>query len=147
MPVPDAHADCIFCKIVAGSIPAAKVYEDDHALAFIDINPLAEGHTLLIPKAHYESIYEMPPSLVSGLGGLLPALARAVRSAVDAQGLNILQNNGRCSGQAVAHLHFHLIPRVPGDPLGYRWPAGKYPEGRLEEVRALVSGALKNGRK
>lgn len=144
MPGPSMQTDCIFCRIVAGAIPSAKVYEDDRVLAFIDINPLADGHTLLIPKTHYLTIYEMPPQEVAHLCSLLPALARAVSSAVDAQGLNILQNNGPCSGQVVPHLHFHLIPRMPSDRLGYRWPAGKYPEGRLEEVRALVTAALKN---
>ena len=142
MPGSDQHTDCVFCRIVAGSIPAAKVYEDDNVLAFIDINPLAEGHTLLISKTHYTTIYEMPPRAAADLCSLLPRLAIAVRTAVDAQGLNILQNNGPCSGQAVMHLHFHFIPRVPADGLGYRWPARKYPPGRLEEVRDLVTQAL-----
>lgn len=144
MPGTAAQTDCIFCKIVAGKIPAAKVYEDENSLAFVDINPLAEGHTLLIPKKHYTSIYDMPAGEAAGLCGLLPGLARAVRTAVNAQGLNILQNNGLCSGQVVMHLHFHLIPRVPGDGLGYRWPAGKYPKGRLEEICAMVTEALRN---
>jgi histidine triad (HIT) family protein len=134
--------DCIFCKIVAGTIPSAKIYEDEHSLAFIDINPLAEGHTLLIPRQHYETLYEMPPELVANMSRLLPSLAAAVRSATNAQGLNILQNNGPCSGQVVMHVHFHLIPRISGDGLGYRWPAGKYPEGRLEEMRASIAAAL-----
>ena len=147
MPAHDPHPDCVFCRIVAGTIPAAKVYEDDLVLAFIDINPLADGHTLLIPKTHYESIYQMPADLASALGALLPRLARAVTSTVNAHGLNVLQNNGPCAGQAVSHLHFHLIPRMPGDGLGYRWPARKYPEGRLDEVCALVTRALANDKK
>lgn len=137
-------SDCIFCKIVAGKIPAAKVYEDANSLAFIDINPLAEGHTLLIPKAHYAFIYDMPSREAAEMCALLPRLARSVKTAVHAEGLNILQNNGLCSGQVVMHLHFHLIPRMPGDGLGYRWPAGKYPEGRLQEICTLVTQALKN---
>lgn len=139
-----SRSDCIFCKIAAGQIPSAKVYEDEHCLAFIDINPLAEGHTLLIPKEHFETIYQMPPDTAAAVTKALPRLARAVRQAVDAEGLNILQNNGLCSGQVVMHVHFHLIPRVPGDGLGYRWPAGRYPEGRLEEVCAMVAEALGN---
>ncbi len=138
----DRDTNCIFCKIAAGEIPAAKIHEDDNCLAFLDINPLAEGHTLLIPKMHFETIYEMPTETVAAIARLLPALGRAVRRAVNAEGLNILQNNGLCSGQAVMHVHFHLIPRIPGDALGYRWPAGTYPEGRLEEVCSMVTEAF-----
>jgi histidine triad (HIT) family protein len=144
MPAAGPHADCVFCSIVAGKIPSARVYEDEHVLAFFDINPLAEGHTLLIPRRHYETIYEMPSEVTAGLCGVLPRLARAVRAAVNAQGINILQNNGSCSGQVVMHVHFHIIPRVPGDGLGYRWPAGKYPGGRLEEVHNRVTKAFED---
>lgn len=139
-------SNCIFCRIVSGEIPAAKLYEDEHCLAFMDINPLAEGHTLLIPKEHFVTIDEMPPHTTAAVTRVLPHLARAVRSAVQADGLNVLQNNGLCSGQVVMHVHFHLIPRVPGDSLGYRWPAGKYPEGRLEQVCSMVTSALKADR-
>jgi histidine triad (HIT) family protein len=115
--------DCIFCKIVAGEIPCTRVFEDDACLAFMDIGPISPGHTLLIPKKHYEMITEMPADEAAHLGGLLPAIARAVKFAVDAPALNVLQNNGRASGQAVAHLHIHFIPRWPDDGLGFRWPA------------------------
>ena len=135
-------SDCIFCKIAAGNIPCAKVYEDENCLAFLDINPLAEGHTLLIPKKHVETIYEMTPEAVAAVTRVLPTLSRAVQTGVKAKGLNILQNNGLCSGQVVGHVHFHLIPRAAADGLGYRWPAGKYPEGRAEEVRAMIAEAL-----
>jgi histidine triad (HIT) family protein len=116
-------SDCIFCKIVAGEIPCTKVYEDDLCLAFMDIGPIAPGHTLLIPKKHYEAIMEMPADEAAHLGRQLPALARAVKSAMDVPGLNVLQNNGKVAGQAVAHLHIHFIPRRADDGLGYRWPA------------------------
>ncbi len=134
-----SKSDCIFCKIVAGEIPSAKLYEDEHVLAFMDINPLAEGHVLVIPKVHYETLDEMSADDVAALTRCLPGLVRAVRSAVHADGLNVLQNNGRVSGQVVMHVHIHLIPRVPGDGLGYRWPAGKYAEGRLDAVREMIA--------
>jgi len=118
-------ADCVFCKIAAGDIPCTKVYEDEVCLAFLDIGPISSGHTLLIPKKHYETISEMPAAEAAHLAAQLPVLARAVQEAVGAQGINILQNNGAVAGQEVPHVHVHLIPRRPGDGLGYRWPAKK----------------------
>ncbi|MBM4017700.1 MAG: HIT family protein [Planctomycetes bacterium] len=116
-------ADCIFCKIVAGEVPCTKVLEDPVCLVFMDISPISPGHTLLIPKKHYESMMEMPAGDAAHMGGHLPALAAAVKAAAGAEALNVLQNNGRAAGQAVAHLHIHLIPRWAGDGLGFRWPA------------------------
>jgi histidine triad (HIT) family protein len=118
-------ADCIFCKIISGQIPCTKVYEDEVCLAFMDIGPIAPGHTLIVPKKHYEAITEMPADEVAALFRPVSALAAAVQSALEAPGLNVLQNNGRVAGQAVDHLHIHLIPRRADDGLGYRWPAKK----------------------
>jgi len=117
--------DCIFCKIVAGQIPCTKVYEDDACLAFLDIGPIAPCHTLLIPKKHYETIRDMPPDEAARLARALPRLATAVQAAAAADSLNLLQANGKAAGQEVPHVHFHLIPRRPGDGLGYHWPAKK----------------------
>ena len=138
----EKQSDCIFCKIVAGDIPAARIYEDDHVLAFVDINPLADGHTLIIPKKHYVTMDQMPEDEAAALARCLPRLARAIQSSVNAEGLNILQNNGGVAGQVVMHLHVHLIPRVPGDGLGYRWPSGQYPPGRLQQVCDMIKGKL-----
>jgi histidine triad (HIT) family protein len=115
--------DCIFCKIVAGQIPCTKVYEDATCLVFMDINPISPGHTLVVPKKHYEAITEMPAEEAAALFKPIPALAAAVKAALKAEALNVLQNNGRAAGQAVDHLHVHLIPRWAGDGLGFRWPA------------------------
>jgi len=135
--------DCIFCKIVQGSIPALRVWETADCLAFLDVAPLAEGHVLLVPKQHYQDIRDVPLELLAALTAQLPALASAVISATDATGLNLLQNTGRSSGQAVFHLHFHLIPRTEGDGLGYRWNAGAYEPGRAETMQADIANALK----
>lgn len=116
-------ADCIFCKIVAGQIPCTKVYEDAACLAFMDINPISPGHTLVVPKRHYEAITEMSADEAAALFRPIPSLAAAVKEAIGAEALNVLQNNGRAAGQAVDHLHVHLIPRWAGDGLGFRWPA------------------------
>ena len=129
-----ADPDCVFCKIVAGQIPCAKLLEDDAALAFLDIGPVAQGHALLIPKAHYETLDQMPAADVTAVMKHLPALARAVAAAVGCKDFNVLQNNGRVANQFVPHVHFHVIPRSAGDEFHFNWPAGKYPPGRAEEL-------------
>jgi len=135
--------DCCFCKIVQGSIPSLRVWETADCLAFLDVAPLAEGHVLLVPKQHYHDIRDTPLELLGALTAQLPALASAVMRATGATGLNLLQNTGRSSGQAVFHLHFHLIPRTEGDGLGYRWNAGTYEPGRAEAMQADIANALK----
>jgi len=134
--------ECIFCKIVAGSIPCTKVYEDAHVLSFLDIGPISPGHTLLVPKKHYGAIMEMPAGEVAALFKPVAALAAAVRTAVGAEGINVLQNNGPTAGQVVPHLHIHLIPRWPDDGLGFRWPAREADVAVLarqaEAIRALL---------
>jgi histidine triad (HIT) family protein len=133
---------CIFCRIARGEIPSMRVFEDDTALAFLDVSPLAEGHLLIIPKAHWERLEEMAPDEVAAITGHLPRLARAVLTATGAKAYNVLQNNGRAAQQSVAHVHFHVIPRREGDSLGYRWPASTYPPGRGEELRQKITAAL-----
>ncbi len=134
--------DCVFCRIVAGQIPALKIAEDDTALAFLDIGPLAEGHVLVIPREHYARLEDMEPELVGRITGHLPRLAKAVLQATGASGYNVLQNNGKVSGQEVMHVHFHIIPRGAGDGLGYRWNATKYPPHRAEEIQRQLLAAL-----
>jgi histidine triad (HIT) family protein len=130
--------ECIFCKIVAGDVPAAKVLDDDGGIAFLDIGPLAPGHTLLIPREHVETVDRMSEQDAAALLRHLPRLARAVQAATDCQGVNILQNNGRVAHQFVPHVHFHVIPRNPGDEFHFNWPAGTYTEGRLEELAGEI---------
>jgi len=137
-----ADPDCIFCKIVAGEIPCAKLLADDAALAFLDIGPLADGHVLLIPKAHYETIDRMPADVAGHVLKHLPALAKAVQSAVGCEAVNVLQNNGRIAHQFVPHVHFHIIPRRAGDEFHFNWPAGKYPPGRAEELVQAIRKEL-----
>jgi len=137
-----AESDCIFCKIVAGEIPATKVFEDDACIAFMDIGPVADGHVLLIPKTHVASIEDLPPQEAASTLANLPAVARAVRAATGSEGLNVLQNNGRVAGQLVMHVHFHLIPRNPGDAFTFNWPAGDYPPGRMDELAQAIRGHL-----
>ena len=134
--------DCIFCKIAGGQIPCAKVCEDELTLGFLDIGPLAEGHVLLIPKDHCVTADEMSPELAAAIGRRLPELVRAVRAATGCEGVNILQNNGQVAHQFVPHVHFHVIPRRPGDEFHFNWPAGTYPKGRMDELAEKIREEL-----
>lgn len=103
--------ECLFCKIVKGEIPCQKVYEDGDFFAFLDINPRNPGHTLVIPKNHYETIFDMPDNEIDGYLHAVKKVASAVKSGMRADGISIAQSNGRAAGQVVAHAHFHVIPR------------------------------------
>jgi histidine triad (HIT) family protein len=137
-----SNVDCVFCKIASGEIPALRLLDADDCLAFLDVAPLSPGHCLLIPRRHYDDILRAPPGIVSSLASALPLLASAVMRASGATGLNILQNTGASSGQAVFHLHFHLIPRREGDGLGFRWNAKKYAAGEAELVQSRILSEL-----
>ncbi len=139
---PPADPGCVFCKIVAGSIPCHKVFETEHLLSFLDIGPLARGHILLIPKAHYVTLDELPEDLAAGCAQALPRLARALKAATGASDYNLLENNGALAGQVVKHVHFHLIPRAEGDGLGYRWPAGKLDAAEAERLKKAFAAEL-----
>lgn len=136
------NPDCIFCKIVAVELPASVVYEDHSVMAFMDIGPLADGHLLVIPREHYQLLVDMPRELCAQVAAVLPKLGRALQAVTGAPAFNVLLNNGEVAGQAVHHAHWHLIPRRPEDGLGYRWNAGKYPPGRIEELAAAYQKAL-----
>jgi len=136
-------ADCIFCKIVAGQIPCTRVYEDPAVLAFMDINPISPGHTLVVPKKHCEAISEMSAEEAAALFRPVPSLAAAVKAALGAEALNVLQNNGRAAGQAVDHLHVHLIPRWAGDGLGFRWPAQQADMAVLAQQANAIKAGIK----
>jgi len=107
--------NCIFCKIIKGEIPAEKIYEDEICFAFLDVNPVNLGHTLLIPKKHYENIYELPDDLLPKMSLVLKKLMIAVKKGVGADGMNLGMNNGEAAGQLVFHAHFHLMPRYTND--------------------------------
>ncbi|EFQ57138.1 HIT family protein [Streptococcus downei] len=104
-------SDCIFCKIIAGEIPSSKIYEDEKVLAFLDISQTTKGHTLVIPKEHVRNMLEMSDQTAADVFARLPKLARAIKTATGAKGLNILNNNEEVAGQTVFHAHIHIIPR------------------------------------
>ena len=135
--------NCIFCKIVRGEIPSAKVLENEKVLAFLDINPVSKGHTLVIPKIHYGSYPEMPLDILAALGEALQKIGSAVRSQLDFAGFNILLNNDRAAGQLIDHSHFHLIPRNVGDGVMDWPPVISYAQGEMETIRAVLASVVK----
>ena len=132
-----AH-DCIFCRMAAGEIPITKIYEDQVVLAFLDINPVSDGHTLVIPKQHFERLHDCPAQLLGRVSSCLGKIAKAVADAMNSEGYNVLCNNGRAAGQIVEHLHFHIIARNTADAVFDHWPAYKYEEGRIEAIAAEI---------
>lgn len=133
---------CIFCSIAAGEIPAEIIFQDDAAMAFMDVGPLAEGHVLLIPKVHAATADELSADQAGALLRHIPALVAAVRSATGCEGVNVLQNNGPAAHQEVMHVHFHIIPRNSGDAFSFNWPAGKYQAGKMEQLAGEIRDFL-----
>jgi histidine triad (HIT) family protein len=111
----------IFSKIVSGEIPSHKLYEDEHTLAFMDINPAARGHTLVICKDEYPDLWSIPPETLEAVSATMQRVALALRAALQPDGMNIIQNNGKAAGQEVFHYHVHLIPRWEGDQAVKLW--------------------------
>jgi histidine triad (HIT) family protein len=108
--------DCTFCAIIDGELPARFVYQDDHACAFLDINPLRAGHTLVVPRRHVQDLMDSgTPAVLGSMGDALQATARLLTTRLPADGVSVLQANGVAAGQEVFHLHFHLVPRSAGD--------------------------------
>jgi len=138
-----ADGECIFCKIVSGELPSERVYEDEATVAFLDINPIAPGHTLVVPKTHCQDLLDAPAEVVSAVVGAAQRVAPAVLKATGAEGFNFFQFNGSCAGQVVMHLHFHIIPRRPGDGVAFGWEQGKYGEGEMATLGARIRDALK----
>lgn len=115
-------ADTVFGKILRGELPCHRVYEDEHVLAFLDVNPISRGHTLVIPKRAVATLDELDDESAAAIGRVLPRIARAVLTATGATSFNVLQNNGESAHQAVHHVHFHIIPKhADGTGLGIGW--------------------------
>lgn len=127
--------ECIFCKIIAGQIPSAKVYDRGGVYAFLDIAPVNKGHALVVPKAHHATLFDLPEDLGRELLGALKTVGHAVMAATGASGLNVGMNNFESAGQLVHHAHFHLIPRHKGDGLTL-WTQHAYE--RVEEMQKLA---------
>ncbi|MGD6872169.1 HIT family protein [Sutcliffiella horikoshii] len=139
-------SDCIFCKIIDGDIPAAKVYEDEHVLAFLDISQVTKGHTLVIPKVHKENIYELTPEIAENLFKVVPKIANSIKEQFEPIGLNLLNNNGEAAGQSVFHYHLHILPRYgKGDGFGAVWKSNQsdYTSQDLPEIATKINQGIK----
>lgn len=129
--------DCIFCKIVKGEIPSNKVYEDEKCLAFLSINPNNDGHTLLIPKAHYRSYFETPDEVLENLAVQTKHIGTAIQKAMGSEGMNITNNSEKAAGQVVFHTHIHLIPRFSADGFKH-WASKEYTGNKAEQIAEKI---------
>jgi histidine triad (HIT) family protein len=132
----------IFGRILDGEIPCHRVYEDDRVLAFLDVNPLSEGHTLVIPKERKAQLHELSDESAAAIGRVLPRIARAVLRATGATAYNVLQNNGAAAHQAVFHVHFHIIPKHAGKGLGIGWSATSLDRSEGQALAQKIADAL-----
>ena len=128
-----ADPDCLFCKIVAGEIPATIVAEDERAVAFMDINPATRGHVLVIPRVHVRDVYEIEPEDLGAVAATAKVVAARQRERLGAAGVNLLNSSGSAAWQTVFHFHLHVIPRYAGDPLRLPW---KPAPGDMDEIAA-----------
>ena len=134
-------SECIFCKIISGELPSAKVYEDDECLAFVNLHPTNKGQVLVIPKDHVENIYGLSDELACRLMMVIKKMAIAVKNGVDADGVNIIMNNEPAAGQVIFHAHIHVIPRLNEDGLQH-WPASNYDEGEISLFQEKIKKEL-----
>lgn len=135
--------NCIFCRIAAGEIPSATVYEDEDFRAILDLGPAAAGHTLVIPKKHSDNLLCVDSDTAAKALGVVAKVANAVQEAMGCDGINVVQNNGEAAGQTVMHLHFHIIPRYKGDKVQIGWEPGKPADGELESTASLIRDKLR----
>ena len=131
-------SDCIFCKIANGEIPSATLYEDENFRVILDLGPATKGHALILPKAHFANIYEMPEELLGKAIVLAKKMISGMTDALKCDGFNIVQDNGEAAGQTVFHFHMHLIPRYKNDHAGITWTPGTLTDEVKEEILAKV---------
>jgi histidine triad (HIT) family protein len=135
-------SDCVFCKIVAGQIPSTKVYEDEHALAFMDLGHVNPGHVLVAVKKHAESLYALDDTQAAAVARACVKVARAIRESFQPEGLSVYQANGKPAGQTVFHYHVHLLPRHAGDGMELIWPVKNPSREKLEEYAEKIRGKI-----
>jgi len=129
---------CIFCKIIKQEIPSYKIYEDQHTYAFLDINPVNKGHTLVIPKKHYKNIYDIPEDQLKHLISTVKKLTPIIKQVTKADGISITQNNESAAGQVVFHIHFHIIPKFKDQTTSKQ----QYKEGEAEILTKKIKTLL-----
>ena len=137
-----ADPDCIFCKIVAGTVPCFKLFEDAETLAFMDINPVHDGHCLIIPKAHSPNVFEIASEDFAAAARTATQVAKAVNTAVQPDGINLMQANGAGAGQSVGHFHLHVFPRRINDGVAINWDPKPGDMTRIAEIAERIRGFL-----
>lgn len=141
--MPDAS--CIFCRIIGGEEMVSLVYEDDRAIAFLDIQPVSQGHTLIVSREHYATIFDLPDDLLAHCTSIAKRLARGLQRAVGAEAVNLFSANGRAGGQDVLHFHLHLIPIQEGQPFALQLPQEDAPipmRSELDITAARINRAI-----
>lgn len=134
--------DCIFCKIANGMIPSTTIYENSDFKVILDISPATKGHTLILPKEHFDNIFDMDAETAAKLFALAAAVARSLKEATGCEGMNIVQNNGEIAGQTVYHFHMHLIPRYKDDQVQIKWTPQEMDQEELNIIAATIKKAL-----
>ena len=126
--------NCIFCKIAAGEIPSATLYEDEDFRVILDLGPASKGHALILPKEHFRNIYDIDEDVAAKAMKLAKKMVKKMTDVLGCDGYNLVQNNEPCAGQTVFHFHMHLIPRYEGDQVGLGWPAGELTDEVKNEI-------------
>ena len=126
--------NCIFCKIAAGEIPSATLYEDDDFRVILDLGPASKGHALILPKEHYRNLYDIDEETLGRAALLAKKMVTKLTDVLGCDGYNVVQNNEPCAGQTVFHFHMHLIPRYEGDNVGLGWPVGELTDEVKNEI-------------
>ena len=134
--------NCIFCKIAAGEIPSATLYEDDDFRVILDLGPASKGHALILPKSHFKDLCDADPEAMAKILPLAGRLGKAMKESLNASGFNVVQNNGESAGQTVFHLHVHVIPRYERGPAMVQWIPGTVDAEELERTAEIVRKGL-----
>lgn len=134
--------NCIFCKIIAGEIPSATVYEDEDFKVIMDIFPAAKGHVIILAKNHCANLFELDDETAAKALLVARKVAKAMQAELNCDGINLLQNNGEAAGQTVFHFHMHLIPRFIGDQVKMTWTQGKYEEGEAATLATAITAKI-----
>ena len=134
--------NCIFCKIISGEIPSAVIFENDEFKVILDRFPASKGHVLIIPKKHFDNIFDIEPELGGRLFTLAVRMAGIVKKATGAENMNIIQNNGPLAGQTVNHFHLHIIPRYENDSISVKWSQLQLTDDEIEDVRKAIISKL-----
>ncbi|MCM1495234.1 MAG: HIT family protein [Bacteroides sp.] len=133
-----AEKDCIFCKIANGEIPSATIYENSDVRVILDVAPASRGHALIIPKEHFKDLFDIDAVTAGKIFSMATEVARAMKSVLHCDGMNVVQNNGAAAGQTVFHFHLHLIPRYEGDDVNIGWNPGESTPDELQELAKQI---------